>query len=435
MNKELELIGKKLLVLGGSAMSIDIVKMAHSMGAYVIVTDWYDTHRSPAKLIADESWGISIMDYDSLEKKIKEERIDGIFTSFTDSYLIPYVNICERVGLPYYASREAFEKAIDKAKFKNLCRKFDVPTVPEWTIEEFDPSSLSKDNAVIIKPVDNSGARGITYCDSPISYPEAIEHALNYSPTKHVIIEKYIRNGGTSMSVRYIAIDGELYLQTVGDRYVLDDTDGKALITAAAFYPSKHTDYYIQTLDEKVKAMFKSVGVRNGVLFMESFWTPEGIMFYEMGLRLSGGQTYNMTEIATGANELRMMVRFVLTGKMCGEDEKKKIDPYLNSYMLGSATVPLRPGTISSIEGIKEIKALNNVYSLNLLKQVGDTILPEDSGTLLQLLCRISIVAENKEQMEEVINFILSHLSVKDVHGHEMFIASKLKSVYQDYNN
>ena len=431
----MELEGKKLLVLSGSAMSCDIVNMAHSMGAFVIVTDWYDTHRSPAKLIADEAWDISTEDYDVLEKKIREEHIDGIFTSFSDSYLIPYVNLCERVGLPYYASREAFDKAIDKAKFKELCRKFDVPTVPEWSVEDFDPSTLSKENAVIIKPVDNSGARGITYCDCQDDFPKALEHALSFSPSKHVIVEKYIRNGGTSMSVRYIAVDGNLYLQTVGDRYVLDDTDGKALITAASFYPSKHTDEYIHTLDAKVKAMFKSVGVNNGALFMESFWTPQGIMFYEMGLRLSGGQTYNMTEIATGANELRMMIRYALTGKMCDDDEKNRINPYLNGYLLGSVTVPLRAGKIATIKGVEEIKALEKVYKLNLLKQIGDTILPENQGTLLQLLCRISIVAENKQQMEEVINFVLDHLSVKDEDGNEMFIASKLQSVYQDFKS
>lgn len=428
-----DLKGKRLLVLGGSAMSCDIVNMAHSMEAYVIVTDWYDTHRSPAKLIADEAWDISTTDYDALEKRIKEEKVDGIFTSFTDSYLIPYVNICERVGLPYYASRDAFEKAVDKAKFKELCRKFDVPTVPEWTVEQFDPSSLSKDNAVIIKPVDNSGARGITYCDSPKDYPKAIEHALSFSPSKHVIVEKYIRNGGTSMSVRYVAVDGDLYLQAVGDRYVLDDNDGKALITAAAFYPSKHTQYYIDTLDEKVKKMFKSVGIRNGALFMESFFTEEGIFFYEMGLRLSGGQTYNMTEIATGANELRMLIRYALTGSMCEEEDCMRIDPWLNGYAMGSVTVPLRTGTIAKVSGIEDIKALPQVYAVSQLHQEGDEIKPENQGTLLSLLSRISIVAKDKTNLNETIEEIIRKVSVVDTEGNEMFISDKVREIHSDY--
>ena len=62
---------KKLLILGGDSFSVDIVKTAQSMGVYTIVTDWYDTKRSPAKLVADEYWNISIEDYDLLSQKIK----------------------------------------------------------------------------------------------------------------------------------------------------------------------------------------------------------------------------------------------------------------------------------------------------------------------------------------------------------------------------
>ena len=55
--KELE--GKKLLVLGGNSISEDIVNAAHALGVYVVVTDWNDTGRSPAKLLADEYWKAS----------------------------------------------------------------------------------------------------------------------------------------------------------------------------------------------------------------------------------------------------------------------------------------------------------------------------------------------------------------------------------------
>lgn len=429
-----DLKGKKLLVLGGSAMSKDIVNMAHSMGVYVIVTDYYDIRRSPAKLIADEYWDVSINDYEELTHLIKENHIDGIFTSFTDSYLLPYQHLCELNNLPFYASLEAFEMGFNKAKFKETCNKYGIPTVPQYDLKTFDPLQLSEQNAVILKPVDNSGARGITYCDSATDFPVALENALSYSPSKNVIIEKYIRNGGTSMSVRYIAVDGELYLQAVGDRYVMDDTNGNALITAAAFYPSKHTQYYIDTLDEKVKRMFKGVGIRDGALFMESFFTDEGIYFYEMGLRLSGGQTYNMTEIATGANELRMLIRYALTGHMCNKEECQLINPWMNGYAMGSITVPLRKGTIAKITGLDEIKSVPHVYAVSQLHQVGDVIQPEHQGTLLSLLSRISIVVKDITQLNEIIDLILHRVSVIDTEGNEMFISDKIRKIHLDYS-
>ena len=93
---------KKLLIIGGDSFSVDIVKTAQSMGVYTIVTDWYDTKRSPAKLVADEYWNTSIEDYDSLTKQIKEHQVDGILTGFTDSYLLAYQHLCEINNFPSY---------------------------------------------------------------------------------------------------------------------------------------------------------------------------------------------------------------------------------------------------------------------------------------------------------------------------------------------
>ena len=100
-----ELKDKKLLVLGGNALSCDIINIAKAMGVYTIVTDWYDTDRSPAKLICDERWDVSTTDYDELVKRVKENHIDGILTGFSDSYLLPYQHLCELTGLPCYATK------------------------------------------------------------------------------------------------------------------------------------------------------------------------------------------------------------------------------------------------------------------------------------------------------------------------------------------
>ena len=81
---------KKLLILGGNALSVDIVKQANRMGIYTIVTDWNSVKDSPAKLLANEHWDISLLDFEALTTKIKTENIDGIITGFTDSYLLPY---------------------------------------------------------------------------------------------------------------------------------------------------------------------------------------------------------------------------------------------------------------------------------------------------------------------------------------------------------
>ena len=91
---------KKLLVLGGSSLMVDPVLRAKELGIYTIVTDWHELEKSPAKRVADEYWNISLMDYDQLVAKIKEENVNGILTGFTDAFLLAYQQLCELTGLP-----------------------------------------------------------------------------------------------------------------------------------------------------------------------------------------------------------------------------------------------------------------------------------------------------------------------------------------------
>lgn len=86
------LSGKRLLVLGGSRISCQIVRKAQEMGIYVMVTDWYPVEKSPAKQIADKAFTVSTADVDAIVKLIRDEKVDGVITGFTDSVL------------PYYAT-------------------------------------------------------------------------------------------------------------------------------------------------------------------------------------------------------------------------------------------------------------------------------------------------------------------------------------------
>ena len=69
---------KKLLILGGTRISCEIVRKAKKMGVYTVVTDYYDETKSPAKQIADESFLVSCTDVDAVVSLIKEQNIDGV---------------------------------------------------------------------------------------------------------------------------------------------------------------------------------------------------------------------------------------------------------------------------------------------------------------------------------------------------------------------
>jgi len=425
-----ELQGKKLLVLGGNYSTVRVVQYAQEMGIYVVVTSINPT--GEAKEIADEAINIDILDHSAIVKYIKENHIDGVMTGASEFHILNMLRICKLAGLPVYATEDQWNICQNKKSFKNLCRKYGVPCVKEFSSDD-DPNIF--EYPVIVKPTDGCSARGISVCKNPKEYNESLSKALEYSTEKKVIVEQFIQNGGTTMSVRYIVRDGELYLEAVGDRYVLDDNNGKALITAAAFYPSKYTQFYIDNIDSKVKDMYKGIGLRNGCLFMEACFYQNNILFYEMGLRLSGGMTYLITDRTNDVNEMKMLINFATTGRMCNEDDLTKIDPNLNGYLSASLCIPLATGKISTIEGVDKLKSFKNINTFTQYWHVGETVLDKHIGTLDQLFARVSVIVKGKEELADFIKLLIDTVSIQDEDGNEMFIKSKLEGIYNDYIN
>ena len=112
----MELRGKKLLILGSLPIGTEeIVRYAQKMGIYVIVTDHHPVERSVAKTIADEAWMISLYDFDALEAKCREAGVNGIFCGVNEEYLDIMIELCERLHLPCYLTRENWKYNRNKA--------------------------------------------------------------------------------------------------------------------------------------------------------------------------------------------------------------------------------------------------------------------------------------------------------------------------------
>ena len=412
--KELE--GKKLLVLGGGATSMEIVNAAHALGIYVIVTDYYDTNRSPAKLIADEYWNESINDYDKLCTLIKEKEVNGIITGFTDSYLLPYQHLCELSGLPCYATKEVFELTMDKARFKQLCRDNDVPVIPEYDLASFDPNIINDNHKVIVKPVDNSGSRGVILCTKADDFQKCLDYALSFSAKKQVVIEKYMETD--SVSASYTIQNGELSLSTFNDRYVHKSADGGS-VTCLSIYPSKHLDAYLKTMNDKVCKMYKNLGVQNGLLSLQFFTDGDTFYVMEMGHRLTGGQHYTYSKAENGISALDQLIHFAVTGRMADFSISEKDNAifkhtYCHIYILG------KHAKIARFEGLDYLKGLPELIHFSQMKMVGDIIGPD--GTSSQKVVGLHLMLKDRNDLSRIIEDIQRVFHFYDEEGNDLML-------------
>lgn len=406
--------GKKLLFLGGSSYMIDPVLKAKSMGIYTIVTDLHGIEKAPAKLVADEYWDISLMAYDQLVPKIKERGVNGVFTGFTDAFLLAYQHLCELTGLPCYATKEVFEVTMDKSKFKQLCRDNGVPVIPEYDLATFDPNIITEKNKVIIKPVDNSGSNGVILCEKSDDFERCLEYALSFSNKKQVVIEKYMEMD--SISASYTIQDGVISLSTLDDRYVHKSKDAGS-VTCAGIYPSKYYDSYMEKINGKMISMYQKAGLKNGVLAVQFFTDGNEYYVMEMGHRISGGQHYTYSMEENGVSALECLIRFAVTGCMADfsiaeKDNANFKHTYCHLFILG------KQAKIARFEGLDYLKSLPELIHFSQTKMVGDTIGPD--GTSAQKVVGLHLKVKDRDDLNRIMQDVQREFHFYDEDGNDL---------------
>ena len=427
----MDLKGKRLLILGGSRISCEIVGHARKMGIITGVTDWYPLDKSPAKQLSDEAYYVSTADIDAMVALVKEKKFDGVVTGFTDSVLPYYAEICNKAGLPAYGTKEQFEIFIDKPKYKKLMRKFGVPTIPEFSIDisNFEESAKNVEYPVIVKPADGSGSRGITVCDNKAELKEAITFAVDASKEKEILVEKYIDN--PEATIFWLFVNGTYYLMLLGNRYIKHNQEGELPLPVGYTYPASVQPEFLKEVAPKMKEMFRGIGIKNGMMFMQCKIVDGTCLVYDIGYRLTGSLEYINIKGMCGYDPMDMMIHFALTGDMGEPEIDKKADPYLKGKYSYNVSVLCKPGKVAHIQGLEEIRKLPGVFSAIVAHPEGDTITQAMKGRLAQITVRILGRADDIESMKKEMLEIQRLAHVISDKGEEMMLPGLEESDFE----
>lgn len=415
-----DLQGKRLLILGATGLMCSVVETARRMGVYTIVTDYYPD--AMAKKTADKRYDVSTTDIDALERIAREEKVDGVFTGFSDVNLYSARELCDRLGLPFYATREQLDMTTNKLKFKEMCRRHGVPTVKQYELDSRClPEHLSRiEYPLIVKPADSYASKGCSVCRNEQDLRDAVEKALPFSASKQIIVERYMDpNHCDDVVISYLFVNGTAYLEFVGERYTNTEQKGMAPLAAAIVSPASYVEAYMQEVDANTKEMFASIGVSDGRVFIQAFHDDKGFYFYEMGFRLSGGEEYIPVKKEWGVDEPAALIRYALTGSMLRNDRSISCTPlyhacYCNLVFLCSA------GTIHRIEGLDQVQNDPRVLRLTKLMKPGDTV--QANGTLSQVLCRVYLKEQTRDKLQKAIAEIGRSIIAYDENGEPMML-------------
>lgn len=410
--KELE--GKRLLILGGFNLACVIVRHAQALGAYVVVADYNEN--AMAKDIADKFALVSATDVDALVDLCKKEKIDGITTGFVDILLQPCYEVCQRLGLPYYVTPKMLTMSTNKIDFKETCNQYGVPVPQTYFIGAKIPDEVYGriNYPVFVKPLDASGSRGAGICHNREELDKQVEIAAGFSVTNNAIVEDYIT--GREFLMNYIAQDGEFRMVSMFDRYASSDRGGAINYASLSLGPSKAVDYYFDEVEGKVINMFRSLGFRDGLYFLQGYSDGNKITFFEMGCRL-GGSYYDLERKCIGIDPVDMTIRYALTGKMT--ENINAIPAHVGKYNnIGVCVNYLLIGgeeTISEINGIEEIKKMPSYVESEQRQFVGDHY--KSDRTVDRPVLSVYLAVADKKQLIEDVSYMNSVFTVVNVEG------------------
>ncbi|MBR4180040.1 MAG: ATP-grasp domain-containing protein, partial [Treponema sp.] len=368
---------QNILILGAGLMQKPAILSAKELGFHTIVID--ADKNAVAIPLADEFFQIDLKDKEGileLCKRLKNESeggLAGVFTAGTDfSASVSYVS--EKLGLHAHSYQAATNASI-KTQMRACFEKNGVPSPKFAKVCAQDISSDLFENItktlslpLVVKPVDNMGARGCRMVRSKLEFLPAVEAAVNCSRTGYAIIEEY-------MDGPEFSIDALVY-------------EGKFIVTGFAIRHIKYEPYFIEVghtmpavLDQKMHDELISVfalgakaeGLSCGAAKADIKYTAKGPMIGEIAGRLSGGYmsgwTYpyasdlNLTKqgiiIATGGNPQELLERAQKVNYTPSELCKDLPSPYELYEVPCVRTSAERawmsiPGTVEYIENINE---------------------------------------------------------------------------------
>ncbi len=408
---------KKLLILCGNVVHVKVVEAAKAMGVYTIVTDSLPLKEAPAKQIADEALYINVLDVDSIVEYCKNNGVDGVLNFCNDIGQRPHQQICERLGLPCYGTKEQFYKLTDKNAFKKMCIENGVDVIPQYTEEDVRKNNV--EYPVLVKPVDSRGSRGQAVCHDKAELEVALVNAKKESTNGQAIIEKYMA-GKQDFSMTYIFKDGNANLTRTGDRYLGSRNDGLNKQCIGSVSPSVHTQMYLEKVHDRVVNAIKSMGIKNAPVFMQGFIDGDTVRFYDPGLRCPGTEYEKLLEQATGINLMKEMIAVALGGEINDYDGRLKDAYKLNGKVSVQLLVSARGGTIGVFDGLEEIKNNPDVVTVAQRYFVGETV--HQTGDVKQRICEIVILTD-KERAKETVKWVQSKLVVLDENGENMLVS------------
>lgn len=362
---------KTILILGAGKEQVYAIKTATQKNIRTVVLD--KNPQADGAVYADEFYPISTRDVGSIIEFLGgySKKIDGVMTIASD---IPHC-VSAAAGFlkvphipPFVANI-----CIHKLNMKKALRDGGV-NVPDFakvdSIEELSAFIDDVGYPVVIKPVDNSGARGVLRITKEVDLQWAFDYAKQFSYSGGVLAEKFI--DGLQISTEGLMVDGVFYCTGFADRnYTRIDQTVPYLVEDGGDIPTVLNTPEKESVMREFEKAVRALGINWGPAKGDMVFGVDGKAYViEIAARLSGGNfCYDKVPWSTGVDIVDVLIDMSV-GNMV---DIKKLIPTKDMATSQRYFFPM-PGKIKEIRNVPLVENMMYIKKVDIWEKPGDIV-------------------------------------------------------------
>lgn len=362
---------KTLLILGAGKEQVAAIAAARTKGIRTLVLDM--NPRAEGAALADEFHAVSTRDRGAVLEFVATYpgRIDGVMTIASD---IPHMvsAAAEAVGARHIPQHVA-DLCVHKLKMKERLWEahVNVPAFARVTcLDDLESFIAQAGFPVVIKPVDNSGARGVQRLTKGMDIAAALSYAQHFAYSGEVIAEKFI--AGLQISTEGLFHDGRFYCTGFADRnYARLDDAVPFMVEDGGDIPTVLDAAQKKLVEEEFEKAARALGIDWGPAKGDMIFGEDGRAYViEIAARLSGGNfCYDKVPWSTGVDIVDILVDMAVGNPVHGA----RFTPTRNLATSQRYFFPA-PGTIRQIDGLSTAKTLPHIRKVDVWARPGEKI-------------------------------------------------------------
>jgi biotin carboxylase len=362
---------KTLLILGAGKEQVVAITLARTKRIRTVVLD--QNPKADGAALADEFYPVSTRDRDAILKFAHSYpgKIDGVMTIASD---IPHmVSAAANVLGTHHIPLAVAELCVHKLRMKKQLQAAGV-NVPEFAIvkgiEDLKAFIEKVKFPVVIKPVDNSGARGVLRLTEKVDLAAAFAYSSSFAFSGEVIVEKFME--GLQISTEGLMLDGIFHCTGFADRnYSRLEDAVPFMVEDGGDMPTILDDRNKELVNVEFEKATRSLGIDWGPAKGDMIFGTDGKAYViEIAARLSGGNfCYDKVPWATGVDIVDILIDMAVGNPV----DVARFTPTKDLASSQRYFFP-KPGILKEVRGAAEASTVPHIRKIDIWVQPGEEI-------------------------------------------------------------